>query len=147
MRELRWLVPLGRVLLAAIFIVSSLGHFSNTTIAWAQQMGVPGAGFLVPIAGIIAAIGGISVLLGLETRSGARLLVIFLVPVTLIMHRFWDVSDPQMAMMQRVQFMKNVLMLGGVLLLLYHGGGPLSLDSRRRSRMVERAADQDAAKA
>jgi putative oxidoreductase len=146
-RELRWLVPIGRVLLASIFIVSSLSHFSNQTIAYAQSMGVPGAGFLVPMAGLMAGIGGISVLLGFETRWGALLLVLFLVPVTLVMHRFWDVSDPEAAMMQRIQFMKNVTMLGGVLLVLYWGGGPISIDARRRSRMAETAADQDAAKA
>jgi putative oxidoreductase len=146
-RELRWLVPIGRVLLASIFIVSSLSHFSNTTIAYAQSMGVPGAGFLVPMAGLMAGIGGISVLLGYETRWGALLLVLFLVPVTVVMHRFWDVADPEMAMLQRIHFMKNVTMLGGVLLVLYWGGGPISIDARRRSRMAETAADQDAAKA
>ncbi len=53
-----------------------------------------------------------------------------------MMHRFWAVADPQMAMMQSIMFMKNVSMLGGVLLVMYFGAGPVSVDSQlaRRQR-------------
>jgi uncharacterized membrane protein YphA (DoxX/SURF4 family) len=67
-------------------------------------------------------------LFGYKTRYGAALLVLFLVPVTLVMHRFWDLPDPQMAMLQKINFMKNTSLIGACLLLMYHGSGPYSLD-------------------
>jgi putative oxidoreductase len=57
--------------------------------------------------------------------------VLFLVPVTLMMHRFWATTDPMMASIQQVMFMKNLSMLGGALLLTHFGAGPLSFDARR----------------
>ena len=60
--------------------------------------------------------------------SLTRLLVLFLVPVTMMMHNFWAVADPMMAMTQQVMFMKNVSMLGAALLIAHFGSGPLSMD-------------------
>lgn len=123
-------VPAGRVLFAAIFILASLGHFAPGTIAYAASQGVPFAKVLVPAAGLLALAGGLSVALGYHARLGAWLLVLFLVPVTLTMHRFWAIRDPMMAQMQQVMFLKNLSMLGGALLIAYFGAGPISLDAR-----------------
>jgi putative oxidoreductase len=84
---------------------------------------------LVPLSGILALVGGLSVLLGYRARFGAFLLLLFLVPVTLIMHRFWGLSDPQMVMMQKANFMKNVSLIGATLVIMYYGSGPVSLDN------------------
>jgi putative oxidoreductase len=132
--SLQWLVPIGRVLFALVFVLAALGNFSAGTAAYAASHGVPMAGILVPLAGVIALVGGLSVALGFEARYGAALLVIFLVPVTLMMHRFWGIADPQLAMVQRVMFLKNLSMLGGALLLVYFGAGPFSIDRRNRRR-------------
>jgi putative oxidoreductase len=133
-RALRYVVPVGRALFAAIFVISALGHFSQESVGYAASQGVPFASVLVPLSGLMAIAGGLSVLLGYRTRWGAALLIGFLVPVTLMMHRFWSIPDPQMAMMQQAMFLKNVSMLGGALLLLYLGSGPFGFDSRRRPR-------------
>jgi uncharacterized membrane protein YphA (DoxX/SURF4 family) len=69
------------------------------------------------------------VLLGYQTRLGAWLLVIFLVPVTLVMHNFWAASDPLVYQVEKGMFLRNVTMLGGALLISYFGAGPLSLDA------------------
>jgi putative oxidoreductase len=90
---------------------------------------VPWANILVPIAGVLALLGGLSVLLGFKARWGAWLLVFFLVPVSVMMHAFWAVKDPTMAQMQLVNFMKNITMLGGALLVVYFGAGPVSVDA------------------
>jgi putative oxidoreductase len=57
------------------------------------------------------------------------LLVIFLVPVTLMMHDFWSVPDPLTLQIERAMFLKNVAMLGGALVISYFGADPLSLDA------------------
>jgi putative oxidoreductase len=63
---------------------------------------------LVPVSGVIALVGGLSVLLGLRTRFGAVLLVIFFVPVTVMMHNFWAVTDPVTHHIERAMFLKNL---------------------------------------
>lgn len=125
---MRALVPVGRVLFALIFVASIVGHFSSAEIAQASAHGVPLAHLMVPLAGLIALVGGVSVMLGYHAKVGALLLVIFLVPVTLFMHKFWGLPDPQMAMMQRINFMKNMALTGGALMIMYFGSGPYSLD-------------------
>ena len=95
---------------------------------------------LVPLAGLIALLGGLSILLGFQIRLGAWLLMIFLVPVTLITHNFWSVSDPMTLQIQKAMFMKNLAMLGGALVIGYFGADPLSLDalmSQRRNLIRE----------
>jgi putative oxidoreductase len=126
--RMRAIVPLGRVLFALIFVASVVGHFSSAEISEAAAHGVPLATLLVPLAGLIALVGGVSVMLGYRARFGALLLLVFLVPVTLVMHKFWGLADPQMAMLQKISFMKNTSLAGACLLLMYHGSGPYSLD-------------------
>lgn len=125
---MRAIVPIGRVLFALIFVSSVVGHFSSAEIAAASAHGVPMASIAVPLAGVIALIGGVSVMLGYRARFGALLLLIFLVPVTLFMHKFWGLPDPQMALLQKVNFLKNASLAGACLLIMHHGSGPYSLD-------------------
>ena len=73
--------------------------------------------------------GGSSILFGYKAKAGAWLVVAFLVPVTLMMHNFWVVTDPQMRMMQMVNFNKNLAMLGGAFMIAYFGSGPYSVEN------------------
>ena len=127
------IVLTGRLLFAFIFIFAAFGHFSPREIAYAAQQGVPLASIAVPLSGVLALAGGLSLLLGYRARLGAWLLVLFLVGVTPAMHNFWAVKDPMMAQMQMVMFLKNLSMLGGALLISQLGAGPWSLDARRES--------------
>ena len=127
----RYLVPVGRVLFALVFFVSALGHFSERSVGYAASQGVPLPSLLVPLSGVMAIVGALSIALGYRAKLGAWLLVLFLVPVTFMMHRFWAIPDPMAAMMQQIMFMKNLALLGGALILTHFGGGPCSLDNRR----------------
>lgn len=122
---------MGRLCYALIFILSGVGHFSSEMIGYAASAGVPAASLAVPLSGILALAGGLMILVGFKARIGAWLLIVFLVPVTLFMHAFWAVDDPQMAAMQRASFLKNLALLGGALLVAYWGAGPLSVDDWR----------------
>ena len=124
------LAALGRVLFATIFVRGSFDHFSRPTIAYMSQQGVPFASVLVPAAGILALLGGLSLLAGYRARLGAALLVLFLVPVTLVMHRFWEPQDPLWAQIQFTMFLKNLGLLGGALFVMRSGAGPFSLDEQ-----------------
>jgi putative oxidoreductase len=125
---MRAIVPIGRALYSLIFIASIFGHFMHGAVAGAAAHGVPLPEVAVPLSGVLALLGGLSVLLGYRARFGALLLLVFLVPVTLFMHRFWGLADPREAAMQQVNFMKNLSLIGGALLIMYYGSGPTSLD-------------------
>jgi putative oxidoreductase len=123
---------LGRLLFALIFLMSAPMDFSSQTIAYAASQGVPFASIAVPLAGVIALAGGLSVLLGYRARIGAWLIVLFLAAVTPMMHNFWAVTDPTMHQMQFIMFLKNLSMLGGALFISQTGAGPWSLDARAK---------------
>ena len=114
----------GRILFALIFLASGFNHFSPVTIAYAASQGVPMAAISVPFFGVIAIVGAVSIMVGYPGRIGALLIIVFLVPVTVFMHRFWSVSDPTMRQMQFINFMKNLALLGGAIMLLVRGTEP-----------------------
>jgi putative oxidoreductase len=105
-------------------------HFSAQLVAYADAAHVPLASIAVPLSGIIAGLGGLSIVLGYKAKWGAWLLVLFLVPVTLMMHNFWAASDAMTAQMQTAMFIKNTALLGTALMISYFGSGPLSLDNK-----------------
>jgi putative oxidoreductase len=121
---------LGRFFFALIFLFAAPNHFTKQTIAFSASQGVPLASIAVPLSGLVAITGGLSILLGYRAKLGAWLIVLFLIPVTLMLHKFWLVQDPMMAQIQMILFMKNVSMLGGALLITQFGAGPFSLDAR-----------------
>ena len=123
-------VVLGRFFFALIFLLSGANHFNRQTIGYAASQGVPLVSIAVPLSGVIAIAGGVFILLGYRAKLGAWLIVLFLIPVSLMMHKFWTVTDPMMAQLQMILFMKNVSMLGGALLISHFGAGPFSLDAR-----------------
>ena len=88
----RYLVPLGRAAFAAVFLWFAPADFSPQGIVWAAHQHVPLPQVLAPLAGLISLAGGVSILLGYRARLGAWLLVLFLVPVTLMVHNFWAVQ-------------------------------------------------------
>jgi len=134
---MKYLVLLGRILFSAIFFFSSFSHFMPSTIAYAAGQGVPFAGFLVPASGVLAFVGAVSIIIGFKARLGALAIIAFLVPVTLMMHNFWTVTDPMMHQMQMIMFMKNICMLGGAILITYFGAGPLSIDNGMNDNCCE----------
>ncbi len=123
-------VLLGLLFFALIFVMAGPNHFSSQTIAYAALQGVPLASIAVPFSGVLAILGGLSILVGYRARIGAWLIVLFLLAVTPTMHNFWAVSDPMMHQMQMIMFMKNLAMLGGALLITQFGAGAWSLDAR-----------------
>lgn len=126
-----WAPLLGRIGLSAIFLLSGINKISNweQTAQLMQAAGVP----LVPLflvgAIVLELAGGLSVLMGFHARLGAALLIFFLIPATLIFHNFW-VLQGQEQQMQMIMFLKNLAILGGLLLIVGLGAGPISVDNR-----------------
>lgn len=112
---------IGRVLLAAIFLLSAVGHFTQTQpmAQYAASKGVPAPAAGVIVSGLIGLVGALSIVLGIWPDLGALLLIAFLVPVSLFMHPFWKETDPQARQGEQINFMKNVGLIGGALILFY----------------------------
>lgn len=106
-------------------------NLSPETIKNASAAGVPLASIAVPLSGIIASLGAISIIIGYKTKIGAWLIVLYLLPATFMTHRFWAVTDPLMQQMKMMHFMKNFSMLGGALIISYWGAGPFSIDNKK----------------
>lgn len=126
---MKLLVLLGRILFSSTFIVKGLHHFSSSGMQHAAYREVSPT--FVPIAGIIALLGGLSILFGYKARIGAWLIVLFLLPTTFIMHPFWNSQDFYSTTMEQLCFMKNFSLLGAALLIAYFGSGPMSVDRKR----------------
>ena len=110
-------------------ITAGFAHFSKAEVGYAESAGVPLASIAVPLSGVIAILGGLSIATGYKAKWGAWLIILFLVPVTLALHAFWKVADPQMSQVQQIMFFKNVSMLGAALMITQMGSGPASLKS------------------
>src|SRR2546429_9344250 len=93
---MRSIVPIARLLLVALFLFSAPNHFKAQTIAYAAQQGVPLAPILVPLSGLLALAGGLSVLIGWPARVGGGALVAFLAPAPPRMYAVSGGPDPSM---------------------------------------------------
>src|SRR6202795_2458621 len=82
-------VVLGRFFFALIFLFAAPNHFTKQTIAFSASQGVPLASIAVPLSGVVAIAGGLSILLGYRAKLGASLIGLFLIPETLMMHKYW----------------------------------------------------------
>jgi putative oxidoreductase len=113
---------LGRLLFGGYFTFNGINHFRslNAMAGYAQSKGVPAPKFSVGFSGLLLLIGGVSVLLNIFPVAGLIALVLFLVPVTFIMHAYWKIQDAQAKMGKMINFMKNLALLGSALILLAH---------------------------
>lgn len=135
---MKYTVLLGRILYSLIFVMAGFSNFSKQAIEHGATQGIPLAAIAVPLSGVVVLLGGLSIALGYKAKWGAWLLVLFLAPVTVMMHNFWAMQDIALAQMHRVMFMKNLSMLGAALLISYFGAGPLSLDGRQKKHSEQR---------
>lgn len=119
-----WTSLIGRIFLSAIFIKSGIGKILGgaATQQYMESSGVPGW-LLIPTI-LVLLIGGISVLIGYKASYGALLLIGFLIPTTLIFHNVF--TDPS----QEIAFMKNLALIGGLLMVTAFGPGSMSVDRR-----------------
>lgn len=127
-----FIAPIARFLLAFIFLASAynkITNFSGTAGYMAANGMTTATSFFLAGAIVFLLVGGVSLLLGFRARIGALLLVVFLIPTTLIFHGFWKFDGGE-AEMQTIQFMKNLSILGGLLMVIAQGSGGFSLDAR-----------------
>jgi putative oxidoreductase len=115
------LALVGRLFLAIIFLASAFGKITNFdgTLQYMEAHGMPAVTFFCVCAIAIETLGSTALILGYKTRWGAVGLSVFVVAVTWVFHTGPD---------QRVQLLKNLAILGGLLHVVAFGPGPISLE-------------------
>jgi uncharacterized membrane protein YphA (DoxX/SURF4 family) len=127
---MQYLFLIGRLLYGGFFLFSGFRHFArvNQMAPYAASRNVPAPRAGVLGSGVLLLLGGASMLLGVWPKMGVLCIVLFLIPVSFMMHNYWKDTDPQMRMMNEVQFHKNLALLGAALtMLLISEPWPLSL--------------------
>ncbi len=128
----RYAPLIGRILLSLIFLLSGLMKIPGwgDTAAYMAARGMPAAPVFLALAIALEMGGGLSVLAGYKARLGAAALIVFTIPTLWIFHNFWayPLAEQQV---QMVMFLKNLAIIGGLLLLAAFGPGPFSYDQRR----------------
>lgn len=99
--------------------MSGYNHFKNMAglTAYATSKKVPMARLMVIFSGLLILIGGLGVVLGISVQMSLFLITLFLFFVTIMMHNFWAIQDPQDKMAQKMNFMKNMALFGAALML------------------------------
>jgi putative oxidoreductase len=130
------LAVLGRVCLVAIFALSAVSNKIPNFSKVAQNMASVGVPLpTVALAGAIVFLlaGSILVAVGYRARLGALLLLLFLIPATYYFHAPWKAGTPGEAMPQMIHLLKNLGLMGAMLLIMAAGSGPGSFDARKAS--------------
>jgi len=113
----------GRILLALIFLLSGIDKFVHyaPTLGYMTKVGLPFPEVLLIASGIIEIVAALAIIAGWNARWAAAALVLWMIPVTLVFH------SPGGGQEQMAHFMKNVSIMGGLLVLWASGPGALSL--------------------
>jgi len=131
---MRALFMVGRAVFGGYFAWSGLNHFleEKQLSQYAASKGVAAPDAAVTGSGALLLAGGLSVLTGVKPRQGLAAIIGFLIPVTMQMHRFWEVDDPQQRMNEMINFTKNMALAGAALMLMeVDEPWPMSIDAAR----------------
>jgi putative oxidoreductase len=121
----------GRILLAALFVISGfnkIGGFEGTA-GYIASKGLPMPQVLAALTIALELGGGVLLVIGYKVRWVALAFFLWLIPTTLVFHKFWGIDAAQ-AQAQMTQFLKNASIMGGMLMLFANGAGAYSVDKR-----------------
>jgi putative oxidoreductase len=123
----------GRILISALFLISGFIKLTH----WQMMSGIL-ASLKIPLAPIALAVtvvieiaGALSIIAGYQARIAAVIQILYLIPVTLMMHNFWAFQGAQQQD-QMAHFLKNLGIMGGLLFIAACGAGAISVDASRK---------------
>jgi putative oxidoreductase len=114
---------IARIILAVYWLETAYNHLFRSAgrISYTQSKGIASAGtakLAVIGTGILALIGALSILFGIQPTYGIACLVIFLIGVSFKMHAYWKIHDAQQKRGERINFTKNIALAAAILALL-----------------------------
>ena len=122
----------GRFLLALMFVMAGFSKIAGFagTVGYMASKGIPAAEVLAVLTILLELGGGLALMAGFHARWAALGLALFTLLASVIFHNFWAVPEAQ-KMVQQLMFMKNLSVVGGLLMVAALGAGPASVDARR----------------
>ncbi|HXR85756.1 MAG TPA: DoxX family protein [Stellaceae bacterium] len=127
------LLLIARVLLALVFLMTVWVMSPNAGYLASVHFPAPEVFTWVGMAAEILIV--ISLVLGLETRWGILLGILYVVIATAFAHRYWEYTPPAQGI-QYANFYKNLAIIGGLILLYLTGPGAYSIDSKRGKKLT-----------
>jgi putative oxidoreductase len=124
-----WAALVGRILLAAIFIISGFGKIGGfeDTVGYLASKGLPMPQVLAALTILVELGGGILLVLGWKARWAALAIAVFTLLAAFLFHNYWTYAEPE-RMDQYVNFWKNVSIVGGMLVVVAFGPGRYGVD-------------------
>ena len=122
----------GRILLGLLFVLSGFGKIAGFegTVGYIASQHLPLPTLVAALTILIELGGGLALVTGFYTRQAAFLLAGFTLLAAFIFHAFWAAPEAARTM-QQINFLKNLSIAGGMLVLAAFGPGRLSVESRR----------------
>src|SRR5580704_14066362 len=122
----------GRILISVMFLISGVFKVAaySQIVGYATAMHLPAPGVAIALAAVVELACGLAVLAGFKTRLVAWVLFLYLIPVTFFFHNFWAMQGAEQQQ-NMIEFLKNVSIMGGLVILATNGAGPYSVDHSR----------------
>ena len=119
-QNIKVVLLIGRIIAGLFYIFAGANNFVNLASAsdYAAFKGVPSPTLAVLMASSLLMIGGLSILTGYRPVLGVAAIILFLLPVTLIMHNFWNIEEAQAQVVELRSFLSNMGLLGSTLIFL-----------------------------
>jgi len=127
------IVPLmGRILISVIFLLSGITKVMNFSgmVAFMASKGMPMPNVMIAGALIVEILGALCLITGFQTRIASLIMFLYVIAATLMFHNFWTMQGA-MRTDNQVNFLKNVAIMGGLLMVASYGPGRLSVDASR----------------
>ena len=123
----------GRILLSLMFLTSGFFKVSaySAMVGYATAKGLPMPTVAIAIAAALELLGGLAILGGVKVRIVGWVLFLYLIPTTFIFHNFWVAQGMEQQNLM-IHFLKNLAIMGGLLLLAANGAGAYSFDASRK---------------
>ena len=131
----RVLPLIGRILISVIFLFSGFGKLASfgASAAFLASKHFPLPSAMLVGAIVVELIGGLCLVFGFKARIAAFIMFLYLIPATLVFHNFWALQGPARGDNQ-IHFLKNVAIMGGLLMVSAYGPGKLSIDGRSAAK-------------
>lgn len=123
---------IGRLLFVALFLPAGLSKLTGFagTAGYIASVGLPLPTMGAALALLVEIVGSAALLLGYQTRIASLVLAAFTFVASIFFHAYWSAA-PDQAFVTQLLFMKNMAVVGGLLVLAAQGAGAFSLDARR----------------
>ena len=118
---MEYLFLVSRILFGGFFLLNGINHFlkGDMMTQYTAAKGIPAPKIAVYGTGLLLILAGLGIISGVYVVWAVLALVIFLIPITFIMHAFWKATEPNMKMTETIMFMKNIALTGAALAYLF----------------------------